>query len=89
MEKPPAQAITGCGDAAGADREEGRRLSARLASAGGLLAKPITPEQLQAEMDRMAQDTKQPDMLREIFEALGNDPFVVAATDWFTQHLQP
>jgi hypothetical protein len=37
----------------------------------------------------MAQDTKQPDMLRQIFEALGNDPFVVAATDWFTQHLQP
>ena len=40
--------------------------------------KPITPEQLQAEMDRMAQHTKQPEVLREIFAALGNDPFVIA-----------
>ena len=40
--------------------------------------RPITAEQLQAEMDRMAQYTKQPDVLRELFEALGNDPFVIA-----------
>src|SRR5262249_1047100 len=40
--------------------------------------KPITPEQLQAEMDRMAQHTKQPEVLRELFSALGNDPFVIA-----------
>jgi N-acetylneuraminic acid mutarotase len=40
--------------------------------------KPITPEQLQAEMDRMAQHTKQPEVLREVFEALGNNPFVIA-----------
>src|SRR5204863_6070204 len=40
--------------------------------------KPITPEQLQAEMDRMARHTKQPDVLREIFAALGNDPGVIA-----------
>ena len=39
---------------------------------------PITSEQLQAEMDRMAEHTKQPEMLRELFEALGNDPFVIA-----------
>src|SRR6266567_4439798 len=38
----------------------------------------ITAEQLQAEMDRMAQHTKQPEVLHELFEALGNDPFVVA-----------
>jgi hypothetical protein len=38
----------------------------------------ITSEQLQAEMDRMARDTKQPEVLRELFEALGNDPFVIA-----------
>lgn len=38
----------------------------------------ITAEQLQAEMDRMAQHTKQSDVLRELFEALGNDSFVVA-----------
>src|SRR5439155_15313741 len=40
--------------------------------------KPITPEQLQAEMERMAQSTKQPEVLGELFEALGNDPFVIA-----------
>ena len=36
--------------------------------------KPIAPEQLQAEMERMARNTKQPEVLRELFEALGNDP---------------
>src|SRR5438477_9515144 len=40
--------------------------------------KPIAPEQLQAEMERMAQNTKQPEVLQELFEALGNDPFVIA-----------
>ncbi len=40
--------------------------------------RPITAEQLQAEMDRMAKYTKQPEVLRELFAALGNDPFVVA-----------
>ena len=40
--------------------------------------RPITAEQLQAEMDRMAKHTKQPDVLHELFEALGNDPFVIA-----------
>ena len=39
---------------------------------------PITAEQLQAEMDRMARDTKQSEVLRELFEALGNDPAVIA-----------
>jgi hypothetical protein len=40
--------------------------------------KPIIPEQLQAEMERMAWNTKQPEVLRELLEALGNDPFVIA-----------
>src|SRR5216117_2577728 len=40
--------------------------------------RPITAEQLQAEMDRMAQHTKQAEVLRELFEVLGNDPFVIA-----------
>jgi N-acetylneuraminic acid mutarotase len=40
--------------------------------------KPITAEQLQAEMDRMARDTRQPEVLRELFDALGDDPFVIA-----------
>jgi hypothetical protein len=39
---------------------------------------PLTSEQLQAEMKRMAQHTKQPEVLRELFAALGNDPFVIA-----------
>src|SRR5438046_535044 len=29
-------------------------------------------------MDRMAKHTKQPEVLQELFEALGNDPFVIA-----------
>jgi N-acetylneuraminic acid mutarotase len=40
--------------------------------------RPITAEQLQAEMDRMAKNTKQPDVLRELFAALGDDPSVIA-----------
>jgi N-acetylneuraminic acid mutarotase len=40
--------------------------------------RPLTAEQLQAEMDRMAQHTKQPEVLRELFAALGNDPFIIA-----------
>src|SRR5262249_44234225 len=40
--------------------------------------RPITTEQLQAEMDRMAQHTKQPEVLRELFDALGSDPFLIA-----------
>jgi hypothetical protein len=40
--------------------------------------RPITADQLQAEMDRMAKHTRQPDVLRKLFEALGNDPFVIA-----------
>jgi N-acetylneuraminic acid mutarotase len=40
--------------------------------------RPLTAQQLQAEMDRMAQHTEQPEVLRELFAALGNDPFVIA-----------
>src|SRR5205807_1279875 len=40
--------------------------------------RPVTAEQLQAEMDRMAQNTRQPEVLHELFNALGNDPFVIA-----------
>jgi N-acetylneuraminic acid mutarotase len=38
----------------------------------------LSAEQLQAEMERMAQHTKQPEVLRELFDALGSDPFVIA-----------
>jgi N-acetylneuraminic acid mutarotase len=62
--------------------------------------RPIQPEQLQAEMDRMAKTTQDPDKLRELFSALGNDPFVIAETlarqtfadrlirDWFATDQQ-
>src|SRR5437667_1141491 len=40
--------------------------------------RPITPDQVQARMERIAGHTKQPGVLREIFAALGNDPFVIA-----------
>ena len=40
--------------------------------------RPITADQLQAEMDRMAKHTKQSEVLRELFAALGDDPFVIA-----------
>src|SRR5204863_6304608 len=40
--------------------------------------RPIIADQLQAEMDRMAKHTKQPEVLRELLEALGNDPFIIA-----------
>src|SRR5438874_6281496 len=40
--------------------------------------RPITPDQLQAETERIAGHTKQPGVLRELFAVLGNDPFVIA-----------
>src|SRR5262245_34947650 len=40
--------------------------------------RPITAEQLQAEMDRMAQHSKQPEVLQELFDVIANDPFVIA-----------
>ena len=41
-------------------------------------AQPLRAVQLQAEMERMAQDSKLPEVLGELFAALGNDPFVIA-----------
>ena len=38
----------------------------------------ITPEMLQAEIERMSRETRQPEVLREIFAALGNDARLVA-----------
>src|SRR5262245_32898393 len=58
--------------------------------------RPITAEQLQAEMDRMAKHTKQPEVLRELFAALGNDPFVIAEclarpvlSEWLIEGFSP
>jgi hypothetical protein len=43
-----------------------------------LWKRPVTAEQLQAEMQRMARDSKQPEVLREILKALNEDPFLIA-----------
>lgn len=43
-----------------------------------LWSRPLTPEQLQAEMLRIAQQTRQPDLLREQWQALNNDPELIA-----------
>jgi N-acetylneuraminic acid mutarotase len=40
----------------------------------------IRAEQLQAEIDRMANETKDSELLRELWGVLGNDPYLVAET---------
>ena len=40
--------------------------------------RPVTGEQLQAEMERMVRDTRDPGVLAELHAALGNDPGIVA-----------
>ena len=42
------------------------------------MAQAVTPDQLQAEINRMASHTRQPEVLRQLFVALGNDPFIIA-----------
>jgi len=44
----------------------------------GSWQRPITVGQLQTEMDRMARHTRQPEVLQELFAALGKDPFIIA-----------
>ena len=40
--------------------------------------RPVTAEALQAEVERMARETRRPELLRELWRALGDDPFVIA-----------
>jgi hypothetical protein len=40
--------------------------------------KPLTGEELQAEMDRIVRQTKDPEILKELFDALNNDPYLIA-----------
>ena len=40
--------------------------------------RPVTGEALQAEVTRMAAQTRKPEMLRQLWAALGNDPYVIA-----------
>jgi N-acetylneuraminic acid mutarotase len=55
--------------------EDSLRLSNALDQFWG---QPITGAQLQAEMERQARDSKQPEVLRELWAALSNDPHVIA-----------
>jgi len=54
--------------------EDDLRKSAVLEALWG---RPIDPAHLQAEMDRMARDTRQAEVLSDLFAALGNDPQMV------------
>ena len=49
--------------------------------------RPITADQLQTEMDRMAEHTKQPRVFRELFAALGNDLFAIDGCSAYQQRL--
>jgi hypothetical protein len=40
--------------------------------------RPVIASQLQAEMDRMAKGTKDPQILNELFRALNDDPYLIA-----------
>ncbi len=42
--------------------------------------RPLTGEQLQAELDRMSRSTRDPEMLRQLYEALDGDAYVIAET---------
>jgi len=53
--------------------------SLRMASAlERLWQERVTPAEIQAEIDRMARDSKRPDRLQEYWAALGNDPLRIA-----------
>ena len=39
---------------------------------------PLTPEQIQAEVDRIANETLHSELLRDVFAALDHDPYLVA-----------
>jgi N-acetylneuraminic acid mutarotase len=45
-----------------------------------LWRRPIAGEQLEAELDRMARGSRDMRVLQELFDALGNDPYVIAET---------
>src|ERR1051325_4353466 len=68
-------------DAVMSQAQIGKRVTEYLSNSQALendWQRPITADQLQAEVERMASHTKQPEVLREIFAALWNDPFVIA-----------
>src|SRR5262245_16176144 len=72
--KPPLSAVMP--DAAIRSRVEDSL--ARTTALDRFWSHAVSPEELQAEMDRMVASSRQPEVLREVFAALGNDPFVIA-----------
>lgn len=72
--KPPLDAVTSS-EHLRAKAEDALRLTKAL---GKLWHTSVTGLQLQAEMVRMARDTKDPGLLRELFASLDNDPQLVA-----------
>ena len=58
-----------------ADVERDLRRSAALESHWSW---PIKQDDLQTEMDRMARQTRDPQLLSEMFDALGGDPYLIA-----------
>jgi hypothetical protein len=74
--KPAFEAVVSTGDAQARVIDYVRESNALAA----FWNRPITAEQLQAEMRRMAAESRDPGILGELFAALGNDPFVIAET---------
>jgi N-acetylneuraminic acid mutarotase len=74
--KPPLSAVLP-ESALRARVEDGLRKSAALEMRW---KRPLTTERLQAELDRMASSTRNGHVLRELFDALGGDPFLIAET---------
>jgi len=72
--KPALEAVVS-EDAVRAKVEDGLRKSAALGRYWGHF---LRPEDLQAEMDRMGRQTRRPEVLRELFAALGGDANRVA-----------
>lgn len=72
--KPPLDQLLP-GQAIRAKVEDYLRKSAALEA---YWRRSITPGELQADLERMARDTKQPDALRELWAALGDDPMLIA-----------
>ncbi len=72
--KPPL-AATVAAEVVHRKAEDGLRQSRALAELWGV---EIDGAALQAELERMAAHTRQPEVLRELFAALGDDPYRVA-----------
>jgi len=72
--KPPLSAVMSDAEIR-RKAEDAVKMSAALAERYN---EPITAEMLQAEIERMARDTRAPEQLEQLFAALDNDPFLIA-----------